>query len=76
MKVIPCPLICYLISLIQVQNGCSLYKWKKVLFFKPAVLSTTAILFANQKLLTVMQLVSIYVLTLILSGKLGANLPK
>ena len=48
---------------------------KKTPIFTPDVPSITATVFAYQRLI-VMRLISIYVLTLILSGKLDANLPK
>ena len=44
--------------------------------FAPDVPFATAISFAYQKLFIVMRLLSIYVVTQILSGKQGANLPK
>ena len=76
MKVIPFPLNWYFITLIQVPNGFLSLQKKKTPIFAPNVSSATAISFAYQRLLIVMRLISIYVLTLILSGKLGENLPK
>ena len=49
---------------------------KKTPTFVPDVPSATIISFAYQKPLIVKRLISIYVLTLILSEKIGANLQK
>ena len=49
---------------------------KKTPTFAPDVPSATIISFAYQKLLIVIRLISTYVLTLILSEKIGANLQK
>ena len=49
---------------------------KKTPTFAPDFPSATIISFAYQKLLIVIRLISTYVLTLILSEKIGANLQK
>ena len=61
---------------MQVQDDFSSLQMKKNPNFAPDVPFATAISFAYQKLFIVMRLLSIYVVTQILSGKQGANLPK
>ena len=76
MKVIHFPLTGCLISLTQVQNSFSSLQMKKSPIFATDVSSATAISFAYQWLLIAIMLISMYVPTIILGGKIGANLPK